>query len=141
MANRGRRRARVPATVSSAPAATIALAARVGDQRFVRGFEPCSDDGACGAEHQRGGQPAAVADAACSQHRHRTGDVDDSGHERQGRAAAAVAARFGPLRHDDVRADVERATGFGQVGDLNDDRDACRADGVGERARDRRTTA
>ena len=97
------------------------------------GLEPGSDDGACGTEHQCGRQPSAVGDAARRQHRNGTGDIDDSGDERQRRAAAAVPARLGTLRHDDVRTHVERATGLRQGGHLNDDRDSRSADRVGER--------
>ena len=116
----------------------------IGYQCFVRGLEPGSDDGAGSTEHQCGRQPSAVGDTACRQHRDRTCDIDDSRYERQRGAPAAVTARLGALRRDDVRAHLERATGLRQGSHLNDERDPRGVDrvyergGIAERQHDRR---
>ena len=60
------------------------------------------------AQHQRRRQAAAVDDAARGDHRRGRDEIDDGRHERQRGAAAAMAARLGALRDDEIGARLAR---------------------------------
>ena len=108
------------------------------NERLAGRPKPSPEQDTVGAEHQRGGDAAAIGDAACRQDQHvrsLAGDeVDDVGHQRD-RAAGleAVPAGIGPLDNEHVRAGGERAPGMLQVMHLADKRNAGRVDRVGER--------
>jgi hypothetical protein len=96
------------------------------------GLEARSDERAGRAENERGGQAAAVRDAAGGEHRSRPGEVDDGGDERQRGPPAPVPAGLAALGHDDVRPGIQSPPRFVEIGDLDDQAGARAADVLGE---------
>ena len=125
----GRCRLRWPGWPADALAATPTPPARP---------KPGAHQRAVGAEGQRRRKPAAIGDTAGGHHQ-RFGrafgdEVDDLGHQREsGAGGHAVAAGLTALRHDDVRAGVQRLARMVEVLHLGDQRNTGRADAVGER--------
>ncbi len=110
------------------------------DPSLLRRPESGPDQDAVSAEHQGGGDAAAIGDPAGRQHQHLRsfpGDkVDDIGDEGD-RAAGpqAVSARLGALCDEHVRADGERAAGVIEIVNLADQGNAGGTDRRGERSR------
>ena len=86
------------------------------------GDEPGADPHAVGAEGERGGQAAAVEDAAGGDDGHPVADrVDDLGDEGHRGDRAGVAAGLGALGHDEVAAGLDRGDGVADLAAHDDD--------------------
>ena len=73
-------------------------------RRLLRGIEARADQHAVGAEHQRGGEPAPIRDAARGRDRNAARRIDHRRHQRKCAARNAVAAGLGALRDQHVGA-------------------------------------
>jgi hypothetical protein len=111
------------------------LADRGIDKCLGRGLKTSPDQRPGGTQSQGRCHAPPIGDPARGQHRRRGSQIHHDRHERQRRppAQGAMPTAFGPLRHDDISAEVHRLPGLLKVGDLDNQRRTSLPDWPDER--------